>query len=97
MANRKVARLVPPHADKNWSFQAVNVAEDDVWTVRGAFSNKVVKAANPFLQGNSGGWVMVEFWTKDKAVIDAAAKVLFDSFKLPVIEGDFTREDLGLA
>lgn len=56
-----------------------------------------VKAANPFLQGNSRGWAMVEFWTKDKALVDNAAAVLFDLFKLPVFEGQFTREDLGLA
>lgn len=97
MARQKVARLVPPHADKHWSFQVVNVGEDEVWNIRGAFSNEAVKKANPFLQGNSGGWVMVEFWTEDKGIIDAAAKVLFQLFQLPVIEGDFTREDLGLA
>ena len=94
---KKVARLVPTHADKHWSFQVVNVTEADVFDVRGAFSNEVVKKANPFLQGNSGGWVMVEFWKRDKATIDAAAKVLFDLFNLPVVEGDFTRKDLGLA
>lgn len=91
-----MARLVPPHADKNWSFQAVNVEEDDVWAIRGAFSNEVVKKASPFLQGNSGGWVMVEFWTKDKDIIDAAAKVLLGLLNLAVVEGEVTREDLGL-
>ena len=39
---------------------------------------------------------MVEFWTKDKKAIDAAAKHFFDVFQLPFVEGDFTRKDLGL-
>lgn len=93
----KIARLVPPHADKNWSFQAVGVVEDDVRQIRGAFFTESVKAANPFLQGNSGDWVMVEFWTKDKALIDAAARQLFALVGQELREGDFTREELGLA
>lgn len=92
-----VARLVPPHADKNWSFQAVNVSEDDVYRIKRAFSHPAVCDTSPFLQGNSRGWVMVEFWTKDKAAIDRAAQHFFGLFKLAVVEGDFTREDLGLA
>lgn len=92
-----IARLVPPHLDKNWSFQAHDVTQDDVWRIRCAFSDAAVKTARPYLQGNSNNWVMVEFWTKDKAVIDAAAKHLFGLFDLEVREGDFTRADLGLA
>ncbi len=96
MPPKKLARLVPPHADKNWSFQAINLTEDDVYKIRAAFPHAAVQPASPFLQGNSGGWAMVEFWTKDKKVIDTAAKHLFDVFRLPVVEGDFTRKDLGL-
>lgn len=96
MSAQKLARLVPPHFDKNWSFQAINLTEDDVWKIRSAFSHAAVQPASPFLQGNSGGWAMVEFWTKDKKAIDAAAKHFFDVFQLPFIEGDFTRKDLGL-
>lgn len=91
-----VAKLVPPHSDKHWSFQVINVSEDQVLEIRRLFSNSAVRAANPFLQGNSRGWVMVEFWTADKSLIDAAASVLFDLLKQPHQEGNFTRQELGL-
>lgn len=97
MSQLPIARLVPPYGDKHWSFQVLNVEDSDVRELLWRFQDPRVKAANPFLQGNSRGWAMVEFWTKDKALVDNAAAVLFDLFKLPVFEGQFTREDLGLA
>lgn len=96
MAPAKVALLVPPQGDKNWSFQMVNITEDDADTVRRAFLEPDVKRAEPFLQGLSRDWIMVEFWVADKAIIDAAAKVLFDRVKQPWASRGFTRADLGL-
>lgn len=87
---------MPPHADKGWSFQIVNITDDDVWTIRSQFPKAAVEAAKPFLQGNSGGWAMVEFWNPDKAAVDVAAAVMFEAFNLAVIEGQFSREDLGI-
>ena len=94
---KRIARLVPPRADKHWSFQMVRASKDDVRRIQGAFTADGIIEAKPFLQGNDGGWVMVEFWTWDKAIIHAAASRLFDMFGLEVREGDFTREELGLA
>ena len=97
MKKQKIARLVPPQMDKNWSFQMINVTEDDAQNVYHAFATPVVQAAHPFLQGNSGGWLMVEFWTRDKVAIDAASQNLADLFGLTLREGDFTRDELGLS
>lgn len=91
-----MARLVPPFGDKHWSFQMVNINTADVLRIRSAFAIDVVKAAKPFLQGNSGSWVMVEFWTNDKILICEAACTLFSLFGLELCEGNFTREELGL-
>ena len=82
--------------DKNWSFQAINVTKDQVDDIRLAFASPEVSKANPFLQGDNGGWVMVEFWTKDAIDIYKASKYLFDLFDLPFSEGQFTRKELGL-
>lgn len=93
---KMIAKMIPPHMDKNWSFQAINVTKDQVDNIRLAFSAPEVKKANPFLQGDNGGWVMVEFWTKDAIDIYNASKYLFDLFELPYAQGQFTRKELGL-
>lgn len=31
--------------------------------------NEAFKKANPFLQGNSNDWMMIEFWTQDADLI----------------------------
>ena len=91
-----IAKMIPPHMDKHWSFQAINVTEEEVDDVRLAFTAPQVKQAEPFLQGNNGGWLMVEFWTKDLEDIINAGKYLFKLFDLPFSEGQFTRKELGL-
>ncbi|MBU9199981.1 hypothetical protein KTD31_01010 [Burkholderia multivorans] len=92
----RIAKLVPPHLDKHWSFQMVNPTEEEVGVIRAAFHVSAVKAANPFLQGCSKDWLMVEFWTDSKDEVDAASAHLFNLVSLPVLEGDFTRAELGL-
>lgn len=66
------------------------------------FADPVIKEANPFLQGNSNGWIMVEFWTLNHPAILKAADMLFKAFDLPVItvtnpkESVFTLEELDI-
>lgn len=91
-----VARLVPPHGDKGWSFQVANRLEDHERSVRQCMQSPAVKAANPFLQGCSPDWLMVEFWTKDKNLVDSACEHLSKELGLQCSEGQFTRQDLGL-
>lgn len=93
---KMIAKMIPPHMDKHWSFQAINVTEEQVDDVRLAFAAPQVKQAEPFLQGNNGGWLMVEFWTKNLEDIINAGKYLFKLFDLPFSEGQFTRKELGL-
>jgi hypothetical protein len=93
---KMIAKMIPPHMDKHWSFQAVNVTEEQVKEVRAAFHAPQVKQAEPFLQGNNGGWLMVEFWTNNPTAVLNAGKYLFDLFELSYAEGQFTRKELGL-
>lgn len=93
----RFAKLVPAHMDKNLSFQMINTQPGDNSKIAHAFSADEVRPAQPFLQGCSGGWVMVEFWNPDKEVVQKAAKHLFELFDLPYLEGEFTREELGLS
>lgn len=95
MKNR-IAKLVPPHLDKHWSFQMVNPTEADAGQIRAAFQANVVKAAHPFLQGCTRDWLMVEFWTDSKEEVDAACAHLSSLVSLPLREGQFTRAELGL-
>ncbi|HDR9103321.1 hypothetical protein [Paraburkholderia sp. A3RO-2L] len=92
----RIAKLVPPHMDKHWSFQMVNPTEEEVSLIRAAFHTTAVQAAKPFLQGCTKDWLMVEFWTYSKDEVDAAGAHLFNLVSLPVREGDFTRAELGL-
>lgn len=91
-----IAKVIAPYADKNWSFQLINASEQIVGKVRVAFNDPEVKEAEPFLQGNSGGWVMVEFWSRDLSKIVKACNRLGNLLKVEFTQGEFTRKELGL-
>lgn len=90
----RIAKLVPPHADKHYSFQVLHRNDDDKRLVRVAMQHTDVAPASPFLQGCSENWLMVEFWCRDKEVIDKACRQLSATLELPYVEGDFTREEV---
>lgn len=92
-----VAKLVPPHMDKSFSFQAHGLTPEQRHLVlRALFLPEVVKA-KPFRQGDSGTWLMIEFWTDNREVIQAAAEALARAIGVHELqEGDFTRKDIGL-
>lgn len=92
-----VAKLVPPHMDKSYSFQANGLTPEQRHQVlRALFLPEVVKA-RPFRQGDSGTWLMIEFWTGDRDVIQAAAEGLARAIGIHELqEGNFTRKDIGL-
>lgn len=94
-----IAKLVPPHMDKSWSFQMVVMNGDAPATHEfvGLFRRDPdVKAASPFLQGHSHNWSMVEFGKRDKEIVLKAAEALAKHFGVSYTEGDFTRAELGL-
>ena len=93
---RPVAKLVPPQGDKSWSFQIHNRSEAHGDAVLAGMRHEVVARAQPFLQGCTKEWLMVEFWRMDKAVVDAAARHLAQQCGVRYTEGQFTRADLGL-
>lgn len=92
-----VAKLVPPHADKHWSFQVANRLPEHERLVKAAMQGAVVQTARPFLQGLANDWLMVEFWTDDVNAAKVAATSLSESLGLPLGEGNFNRQELGLA
>ena len=101
---KPVIRLVSPHNDKGWSFQGYWLSEDQLDLLKATFIGygdllPEVKLARPFLQGYDlrNGWIMIEFWTKDKSIIDNATAALSKVISTPILHGDFTREELGLS
>ena len=91
------ARLIPPHMDKHWSFQIVC----DELPPRGDFmlamADPAVKQAEPFLQGyNERNWMMIEFWKGGEDAARSAAQHLANRFATSLLEGNFTRKELGL-
>lgn len=96
MEKERIAKLVPPHRDKNHSFQVIFIKEGDKERILSLFSDPVVKPTQPFLQGATREWLMVEFWTKDITLIKRATDKLTATLNVSYTEGDFTREELGL-
>ncbi|MYM92669.1 hypothetical protein [Duganella vulcania] len=92
-----IARFVPPSGDKHWSFQMRSDELPDAGAFIAAMRAPIVKAVEPFLQGHSRDWAMVEFWTRDEGAARAAAEALAQHFGCTLRVGDFSREELGLA
>lgn len=91
-----IAKLVPPHMDKHWSFQVVRASNDMRNACVAEFKHPEVAKASPFLQGDSGDWFMIEFWRGGKEASETAAKQLAGVVGLALMEGEFTRAELGL-
>jgi hypothetical protein len=92
-----VAKLVPPHMDKSFSFQAHGLTPEQRHLVLRALFLPEVVQAKPFRQGDTGSWLMIEFWTKDREVIQAAAEGLARAIGVHDLqEGNFTRKEIGL-
>lgn len=92
-------RLVPPHMDKNWSLQGIHFSEEEIFQVKSCFSK--MQDASPYLQGNSGVWFMVEFWTRDMKSVNEACQIISDHLNVPFEKVDdstkaFTRKELGI-
>jgi len=96
---QKLLRLIPPHMDKNWSIQGIHFSEEEIQDVKMCFVK--IPDASPYLQGNSNGWFMVEFWTRDMVAIHQACQVIADCLgmtysKVENSSNAFTREELGI-
>jgi len=66
------AELHNPENDKNWSIHFYEVNQKDKIRIRVLFHSLTFpdfdrnwKACNPFLQGDSDNWIMIEFWAND--------------------------------
>lgn len=88
-----ICKLIRPHIDKNWSYQILGCDKKVRDKVVSVFSD--IKYAQPFLQGDSGNWLMVEFWTNNKTHILEACNFISESLGINYCESDdFTQEDL---
>lgn len=89
-----VAKLVSPCKimGKGFSFQAMNVSQEQVDKICWAFEQ--VRDSRPFLQGNSDGWVMVEFWTDDGDAILRASELFAQILGVPLLSGNITWEEI---
>lgn len=75
--------LEAPVMDKHWSFQILADSENPPHidseirdSVLRMMRSPVVKRANPFLQDDCLGWLMIEFWTEDENAIIEASTLL---------------------
>lgn len=89
-----VTRLVPPHGDKSWSFQAIHLKPEQRNQLVAAMKDPKVEPCKPFKQGDSGNWLMIEFWTENLEAIKVAAKHLAGLLNSELSEGDFTRAEV---
>ena len=79
---RMEAKLTPPECGKNWSVHFLGLTEQVRNKILSAFHRmaynheSMFKKANPFLQGDSDGWMMIEFWTDNQnSIIDACLEL----------------------
>jgi len=83
------AKLIAPHMDKNWSLQFFDVptakeTRNEIW-----YHSRIIAQhfkVNPFLQGDSGEWMMIEYWSDAQSYILEAAMKTCEILK---IELDF--------
>lgn len=71
-----IAKLVEPYCGKNWSLQFFDLPEGcytsvplraNIWYWSRHFGEWY--GSRPFLQGDSGTWMMIEFWTESQNLI----------------------------
>lgn len=92
-----IAKLVPSYVERQMSFQAINVTAKDRATLISMFIHPSVAPAQPFLEGDSDGWIMVQFLTRDHQILRDAAQALAKSVGVSaLVKGQFTRKELGL-
>lgn len=89
-----VTRLVPPHGDKSWSFQVIHLKPEQRKQVLVALKDPQVEPSKPLRQGDSGNWLMIEFWTNNLEAIKVAANYLAGVLSSELKEGDFTRSEV---
>lgn len=78
--------LCEPILDKNWNIQIsaippiYNLPDEIRPTLLSLIKTPIVQRANPFLQGDCLGWLMVEFHTDNEDAIITAATFIYNSF-----------------
>lgn len=97
MQKAMIAKHVPPHGDKNHSFQAQFITAEQREKILIEMRSELVQRAEPFKQGDQPGWIMIEFWVSDMELINDAMRALAQSVDAELLYGDFTRKELGFS
>lgn len=85
--------LQPPLGDKGYALHFHDVPEQLAPTIRSLVCAPRDKRlpAHPFLQGDSGTWLMVEFWTSDMEAINRAVAATEEKLGCTVLRVEPTR------
>lgn len=75
--------LIPPHMDKGWAFTVSAIPPEQIpselrESLLILMGTPIAKRANPFLQSDCLGWIMIEFWIDDENTI-ANVAAFFES------------------
>lgn len=66
--------------DKSMNIQFNGITEENKQKVKSVMYSDSVKKIQPFVQGDSGGWLMIEFWGGDQdEVLSACRKMLSEA------------------
>jgi hypothetical protein len=83
------ATLKAPYGDKNYHIEFIGVNDSERQKIRSLMNMQYKvdedwKSAKPFLQGDSGDWMMIEFWVKGKFTILIAIEHLEKTINIQV-------------
>jgi hypothetical protein len=83
------ATLKSPYEDKSYHIEFTAVSDSERLAIRSLMNlqyevDEDWKNAKPFLQGDNGEWMMIEFWVKGKFTILLAIKYLEKTLSIKV-------------
>jgi hypothetical protein len=74
--------LHPPYSDKRTSFHFQGVTDELRPRIKCLLHD--LSMSNPFLQGDSGAWMMIELWNPDPKLIEQCIEIVRTTFQLPI-------------
>lgn len=84
-------KLIDPHNDKNFSIQFFDITPTErseilriFHTMANTFNHINSLYGNPFLQGDSNKWIMIEFWTNSIESIIRAGNFIEKELKIKI-------------
>lgn len=78
------ANLRKPFYDKGFCIEIENMTEEEHERGRITFLNAAYRFKHIFLQGFQDGWMLVEFWTLDRDIIDGVCNFFESELKIKI-------------